>query len=191
MAWLPNALTVFRVIMLPVLMYLIFKAQLGDAAPCWGWAAMGLFIACAFTDFLDGYLARKMKLVSAFGRMLDPIADKLLVAGCLVAFCVNFGAQWIVLVPAMAIIFRDIFVSGLREHAGEKNMIVPPSRLAKFKTAAEMLAIGLLIGGLLVLQNALPILLTHVGFAVLWIAALLSVLTGFFYYRAVMKAPAR
>ena len=152
----------------------------------------GLFIAATATDWLDGYLARKWKVVSGFGRMIDPIADKLLVAGCLIALCIVAQGSWIFMVPAVAIIFRDILVSGAREHAALTGKIMPPTKLAKWKTAFEMAAIAALIiwvVGLAVLPFDEVVLqvtkIAHnVGLGMLWIAAMLSVYTGSLYLRA-------
>jgi len=152
----------------------------------------GLFIAATATDWLDGFLARRWKVVSGFGRMIDPIADKLLVAGCLIALCIVARGSWIFMYPAVAIIFRDILVSGAREHAALTGKVMPPTKLAKWKTAFEMAAIAALIVwtiGLAVLpfDDAVPQITKmahHGGLAMLWIAALLSVYTGSLYLRA-------
>jgi len=156
---------------------------------------IGLFVAATATDWLDGYLARKWKVVSGFGRMIDPIADKLLVAGCLIALCIVALGSWVFLVPAVAIIFRDILVSGAREHASLTGKVMPPTKLAKWKTAFEMAAIAALIiwtVGLAVLpfDDAVP-QLTQIaktlGLTLLWIAAVLSVYTGSLYLRAAVS----
>jgi len=138
------------------------------------------------TDFLDGYLARKWKVTSDFGRMIDPIADKLLVAGCLIAIAIASGGVWLILVPAMAIIGRDILVSGAREHAALQGRAMPPTQLAKWKTACEMLAIALLI---LALTVSIKTVVTpeQLGIGLLWLAAILSVYTGSLYFRAALK----
>ena len=152
----------------------------------------GLFVGATATDWLDGYLARKWKVVSGFGRMIDPIADKLLVAGCLIALCIVAQGSWMFLVPAVAIIFRDILVSGAREHAALTGKVMPPTKLAKWKTAFEMAAVAALIlwaAGLAVLP--FDDMVSHitkgaqmVGLGMLWIAAILSVYTGSLYLRA-------
>ena len=116
--WLPNALTVSRIISIPFIIWGVLSI-----AYSWGgflskaWVVGGLFVLAAITDFLDGYFARRWNLVSDFGRMIDPIADKLLVAGCLIAFCIVSNGHWTFLTPALLIIGRDILVSGVREHA--------------------------------------------------------------------------
>lgn len=191
--WVPNALTIGRILTVPILMAGILALGLQQesrlaSVPVVG----GLFIAATATDWLDGFLARKWKVVSGFGRMIDPIADKLLVAGCLIALCIVARGSWMFLVPAVAIIFRDILVSGAREHAALTGKVMPPTKLAKWKTAFEMAAIAALIiwvVGLAVLpfDDVVPQItkLSHnLGLAMLWIAALLSVYTGSLYLRA-------
>lgn len=194
--WVPNALTIGRIIAVPFLMAGILAFGLQQES----WLASipivgGLFIAATFTDWLDGYLARKWKVVSGFGRMIDPIADKLLVAGCLIALCIVARGNWMFLVPAVAIIFRDILVSGAREHAALTGRIMPPTKLAKWKTAFEMLAVAVLVIwtiGLAALPlNAFISDITHFaqssGLVLLWIAATLSVYTGSIYLRAAVS----
>ncbi len=152
----------------------------------------GLFIIATATDWLDGYLARKWKVVSGFGRMIDPIADKLLVAGCLIALMIVAQGNWLFMYPAVAIIFRDILVSGAREHAALTGRIMPPTKLAKWKTAFEMAAIAALIVwtiGLATLpfDDAVQAIMQTAriaGLVMLWIAAMLSVYTGSLYLRA-------
>ena len=195
--WLPNALTLGRIAAVPLLMWSILAVS-GNMdslvnAPI---LLLLLFVLCAVTDFLDGYLARKWELVSAFGRMLDPIADKLLVAGCLIALNISFGPVWYVLIPSVAIIFRDIFISGTREHAANAGIILSPTQLAKWKTAAEMLAILLFLVGIST-RSVMPIsanigdisiLASKAGIALLWLAAILSVYTGRHYVRETFVA---
>jgi len=134
-ARLPNILTIGRILLIPVLIVGILK--LGNA-----WqnnlglmaSVLGLFILVCATDFFDGFLARRWNVISDFGRMIDPIADKLLVAGCLIAISIVVNGHWIILGPALAIIARDILVSGAREHAALKSRAMPPTQLAKWKT---------------------------------------------------------
>lgn len=194
--WVPNALTIGRILTVPILMAGILALGLRQES----WLASipivgGLFIAATATDWLDGYLARKWKVVSGFGRMIDPIADKLLVAGCLIALCIVARGSWVLLVPAGAIIFRDILVSGAREHAALTGKVMPPTNLAKWKTAFEMAAIAALIVwtiglAILPLTDAVPQMTQvsrAIGLVMLWIAALLSVYTGSLYLRAAVS----
>jgi len=194
--WVPNALTIGRIIAVPFLMAGILALGLQQDS----WLASvpivgGLFIAATATDWLDGYLARKWKVVSDFGRMIDPIADKLLVAGCLIALCIVARGSWFFMFPAVAIIFRDILVSGAREHAALTGRVMPPTKLAKWKTAFEMAAIAALIIwaiglAILPIYESVPNI-THMarvaGLALLWLAALLSVYTGSLYLRAAVS----
>ena len=153
-----------------------------------------LFALAMLTDFLDGFLARRWDLVSDFGRMIDPIADKLLVAGCLIAFCIATKGVWFLMVPAMAIIGRDILVSGAREHAGLLGRVMPPTKLAKWKTSCEMLGLLVLIiwlstRALLPIDSLIPPFIEYsgtLGLILIWLAAILSVYTGSLYLRAAL-----
>jgi len=194
--WLPNALTIGRICVIPILVIGIIALGLGYESPfARSWVLGGVFIGAAFTDFLDGYLARKWQVVSGFGRMIDPIADKLLVAGCLIAFMIAAKGEWLFVVPGLAIVFRDILVSGAREHAALTGRVMPPTKLAKWKTAAEMLAIAVLIlwalgKAYLPIDDVIPdiaLWARRIGLTVLWIAALLSVYTGSLYLRAAVR----
>lgn len=194
--WLPNALTVFRILSIPLIIWGVLSIANG-----WGgilskaWVLGGFFTLACLTDFLDGYYARKWNLVTSFGRMIDPIADKLLVAGCLIAFSIISNGQWVFLVPALLIIGRDILVSGAREHAALEGKMMPPTKLAKWKTACEMLALAALIfwvlgKAYLPIDDAVQTIASTskmIGLVVLWIAASLSVYTGSLYFRAALK----
>lgn len=194
--WVPNALTIGRICAVPFLMAGILALGLRQesvlaSVPIVG----GLFIAATATDWLDGYLARKWKVVSGFGRMIDPIADKLLVAGCLIALCIVAQGSWMFMYPAVAIIFRDILVSGAREHAALTGRVMPPTKLAKWKTAFEMASIAALIvwtigTAVLPFSEAVPQITNFakmIGLGLLWLAALLSVYTGSLYLRAAVS----
>lgn len=194
--WVPNALTIGRICAVPVLMAGILALGLRQesilaSVPVIG----GLFIAATATDWLDGYLARKWKVVSGFGRMIDPIADKLLVAGCLIALCIVAQGHWLFMFPAVAIIFRDILVSGAREHAALTGKVMPPTKLAKWKTAFEMASIAVLIvwtigSAVLPVSETVPQITYFakmIGLGLLWLAAALSVYTGTLYLRAAVS----
>lgn len=188
-ARLPNFLTIGRILSIPLLVAGIISLQ---ATPAY-WVAVGtlcLFVLACITDYLDGYWARKWNVTSDFGRMIDPIADKLLVAACLIAIAIAFRGYGLILAPALAIIGRDILVSGAREHAALKSRAMPPTKLAKWKTACEMFAIAILI--LYLCRNILGLgssadMLRIVGLVFLWLAAILSVYTGSLYLRASLK----
>lgn len=141
MTWnLPNILTVLRLLAAPALglVFLIMPRPMAD------WAALILFIAAALTDYVDGYLARKWGQVTKFGAMLDPIADKAMV---IIAFAVLlglFGLSILILLPVTLILFREVFVSGLREFLGAAAGTLKVTKLAKWKTTMQMVAISLL-----------------------------------------------
>lgn len=172
----PNILTLSRIAAVPGVVALFYWDH-----PLSGWVACGLFGAAAITDFFDGYLARSLKQISRFGRMLDPIADKLLV-GAVILMLVAFNRA-----PELAglvILCRELLVSGLREFLAEVRAGMPVSRLAKWKTAIQMFSIGFLLVG-----EAGPVFFhpaattTAVGEVLLWIAAALTLITGFDYLR--------
>ena len=154
-----------------------------------------LFIFCALTDFIDGYLARKWKVTSDFGRMLDPIADKLLVAACLIGFCIISLGDWRFIIPALLIIGRDITISGVREYAALAGKVMAPTKLAKWKTATEMAGITAVLVWIAAFKRDImlvdgtadtPSLLLAIAIALLWLAAFLSVFTGFKYFRSAL-----
>ena len=173
---IPNALTAMRVALIPVICALVFIP--GSMA---AWSAFALYAFAAVSDFLDGYLARLWQAGSIFGRVFDPIADKLLIAAlllCLVAAQVIGGID---LVPVVAIILRELLVSGLREYLGQSGLTLPVSRLAKWKTTVQLLALGLLL-----LVPVLPV--WNAGLIALWIAAALTVATGWDYVATALKS---
>ncbi|NWH07402.1 MAG: CDP-diacylglycerol--glycerol-3-phosphate 3-phosphatidyltransferase [Alphaproteobacteria bacterium] len=151
-------------------------------------ASYGLVLAFAFfwiaalTDFLDGYLARRLNQMSELGRMLDPIADKLLVAAALVMLVANRTLAGLDLVPVLVILGREILVSGLREYLSSLAVSVPVTRIAKWKTAIQMLALGALIPAPLI-EAALPGFTLGATWA-LWLAAALTLYTGYNYLMA-------
>lgn len=193
LAWLPNALTLGRVAFIPILIAGILTFGT-DKAFIGAITLTTLFILMILTDFLDGFLARKWQVTSNFGRMLDPIADKLFVAGLLITFAILTNGVWWLLTPALVIIGRDIFVSGLREHAANEGLVMSPTRLAKWKTATEMVAIAILLIWILSdlgpsIFNQMDVVIAYaqpVGTTLLWIAAALSAYTGFHYAKTAL-----
>jgi len=171
---LPNWLTYGRIVAIPLIMLLLLAGH-----PALRWLALLLYIAAAITDFLDGWLARKYGSVSDVGRMLDPIADKLLVGALLLVFAFDrtFGV-WD-LIPATIILLREIFVSGLREYMGTSSIVVPVSRLAKYKTTVQLVALGFVIFEPLVPGTR------EVSDILLWLAAVLTAITGWQYWQGV------
>jgi cardiolipin synthase len=176
---LANQLTLFRIATIPVLVGLFYVDQ-----PLGNWLACGLFSVSALTDFFDGYIARTLRQQSAFGRFLDPVADKLLVAATLLML-VGFGQiDSLTILPAVVILCREILVSGLREFLAETRVGLPVSQLAKWKTLLQMFAIGFLIVG----DTGpawLPVRL--IGESGLWLAAALTLVTGYDYLRASLR----
>ncbi|AZQ66091.1 CDP-diacylglycerol--glycerol-3-phosphate 3-phosphatidyltransferase [Silicimonas algicola] len=216
MTWtIPNILTTLRFLAAPgvVILFLYFTRPWAD------WFALFLFVGAAITDWFDGYLARLWKQESKFGAMLDPIADKAMVVIALVLIAGLSGVHrsdgmdpWILL-PATAIIFREVFVSGLREFLGDTAGTLKVTKLAKWKTTAQMVAIGILFGTgvfehMLVERSVGMDALTYqsvmtggddplnlrlidslywvtwwVGVGLLWVAAFLTLVTGLDYFR--------
>jgi len=176
---LPNLLTFSRMAAIPVLLVLFFVP--GDMGR---WLACGAFVIAAVTDYFDGYVARTWNQMSELGRCLDPIADKLLVAAVLLllAFFNNPGILF--LLPALVILCREVLVSGLREYLAGVKVRLPVSGLAKWKTAIQMSAIAFLIVGDTG-PSWLPV--TGIGLGGLWIAAVLTLITGYDYLSASLK----
>lgn len=151
------------------------------------WSALALFIAASITDYLDGYLARIWEQTSNIGKMLDPIADKLLVSTCLLLLAADTDrtiAGW-TLWAAIIILCREILVSGLREYLAALKVSVPVTQLAKWKTTIQMVAIGFLLAGPAG-DKVLPYT-TQLGIVLLWISAIVTLYTGYDYFRAGLK----
>jgi cardiolipin synthase len=144
---IPNILTYARIAAIPVVVGCVFAQSILDG-PLWlRWVALAVFIAAGVTDYLDGYYARIWDQQSAFGRMLDPIADKLLVASCLLMLAADNSIHGWTLWAAIVILCREILVSGLREYLAALRVSVPVTKLAKWKTTVQLVAIGFLIAG--------------------------------------------
>jgi CDP-diacylglycerol--glycerol-3-phosphate 3-phosphatidyltransferase/cardiolipin synthase len=175
---LPNVLTYARVAAVPLVAGLLFWPR----EPAARWAALVLFIAAAVTDFFDGYLARAWAQQSSLGRMLDPIADKLLVSATILMLVADKTISGVTLWAGIIILCREVLVSGLREYLAELRVPVPVTAVAKWKTTAQMIALGFLIAGPAgeaVLPGA-----TAIGVVLLWIAAILTLYTGWDYMKA-------
>ena len=171
----PNLLTSFRLLVIPIIFYTFFADSV-----CMRWTALILFILAALTDFFDGYLARKMNVTSSFGRFFDYTSDKVLVI-CLLFLLGSFQRlSELALIPAILIIAREVFISGMREFLAEKQVIVKSSLLAKWKTTIQLMALPLLIVG-----DVLPLYLhplLYFSEYLLWFAALLAWVTGMEYF---------
>ena len=167
---LPNQLTLARIAAIPVICLLLVLG--------WDWLrwiALVLYVIAAVTDWFDGFLARTMNQQSDLGKMLDPIADKLLVGALLVIFAWTRDLSGWELIPAIAILMRELFVSGLREYLGNKAVSVPVTFLAKWKTTAQLVALFFVI-----VDGLLPSF-TLISAGLLWIAGILTVWTGWQY----------
>ncbi len=171
---LPNLLTLSRICVIPAILALLFFPN-----PLTRWIALALFSFAGLTDFLDGYLARHRGEVSAFGRFLDPIADKLLVASTIVMLVAIDQLEGLIVIPAIVILCREILVSGLREYLAEIRVPLPVSSLAKWKTVLQMIALGFLIVGDSAGPAGWPV--DDIGNTGLWIAAVLTLITGYDY----------
>ncbi|MCT6870694.1 MAG: CDP-diacylglycerol--glycerol-3-phosphate 3-phosphatidyltransferase [Bartonella sp.] len=182
---LPNILTYARIVAVPLVVLCFFvegRLQSTDAAR---WTAVSIFIIASITDFFDGYLARIWKQTSNIGRMLDPIADKLLVSACLLLLAADTTIAGWTLWAAIIILCREILVSGLREYLASLKVSVPVSRLAKWKTTVQMFAIVFLLAGPAG-DKVIPYS-TEFGLIMLWLAAILTLWTGWDYFRAGLK----
>lgn len=169
---LPNLLTYARIAAIP----LILGFALSGSSTL-RWAAFGLYVAAAASDWLDGYLARRLGQTSPLGRMLDPIADKLLVTCLIVALAFDHTISAWELAPAFAIVMREILVSGLREFLGPSGVVVHVTGLAKWKTTVQLVSLALLL--------VVPVLpwAWLAGSVLFWAAGVLTVWTGYDYFR--------
>ncbi len=175
---LPNILTYARVAAVPLVAGFLFWPD----APWARWTALAIFVAAAVTDFFDGYLARAWAQQSSLGRMLDPIADKLLVSAVILMLVANQTIAGATRWAAIVILCREILVSGLREYLAELRVPVPVTAVAKWKTTAQLVALAFLIvgpSGEAILPHSIKI-----GIVLLWIAAILTLYTGWDYMKA-------
>jgi cardiolipin synthase (CMP-forming) len=174
---LPMILTLSRIVAIPVLVTLFYIE--GD----WiRYVACALYTAAAVTDYFDGYFARAWKLQSKLGRIFDPIADKLLVAATILMLVAFGRIGGVLILPALVILCREILVSGLREFLAELRVGLPVSQLAKWKTGVQMVAIAFLLVG-----DAAGPLITDLGLWLIWIAAGLTLITGYDYLRTGLR----
>ncbi|PZX10040.1 CDP-diacylglycerol--glycerol-3-phosphate 3-phosphatidyltransferase [Celeribacter halophilus] len=179
MTWnLPNILTVFRLLCAPgvALVFLVLPRPVAD------WVALILFASASVTDFLDGYLARKWDQMSKFGAMLDPIADKAMVVTAIAVLTMLHGVNPLIVIPAAFILLRETFVSGLREFLGDTAGTLKVTKLAKWKTTAQMVAIAVLFA----YGATASAPLFTLGLLIFWIAGLLTVITGWDYLSKAM-----
>lgn len=171
---LPNILTISRIVVIPLIFLSIYITSY-----TWAMFSAVLFVIASITDYFDGYLARARNQTSAFGRLLDPIADKLLVATALVVILAkpDMYSLRISVIPVFVILCREILVSGLREFLREVNVGLPVTKLAKWKTAFQMTALSMM------LFRELWVGWSYLGEFLLWVAAVLTFITGYQYYQ--------
>jgi cardiolipin synthase len=179
---LPNLLTYARIVAVPVVIGCMYSSNILNGGLWLRWLALAIFIAAGVTDFLDGYLARAWGQQSMLGKMLDPIADKLLVASTLLMLAAEDTIHGWSLLAAVVILCREILVSGLREYLAELRVSVPVTRLAKWKTTGQLVAIGFLIAG--EAGDAIVPVTVEIGLALLWLSAIVTLYTGWDYLRA-------
>jgi cardiolipin synthase len=179
---LPNILTYARIVAVPIVVGCMYSSNILNAGLWLRWLALAVFITAGVTDILDGYLARAWGQQSTLGRMLDPIADKLLVGSCLLMLAAEDTIHGWSLLAAVVILCREILVSGLREFLAELRVSVPVTRLAKWKTTGQLVAIGFLIAG--DAGDAVMPVTIEIGLALLWLSAIVTLYTGWDYLRA-------
>lgn len=180
---LPNLLTFSRILLIPILVVFMLLPHAWAA-----WTALAIYIPGAITDYLDGYYARQLNQSSPIGRFLDPIADKLFVGAILFLLVASDRLVGIWVVPALVILMRELFVAGLREALGPKDIVVHVSQLAKWKTACQMTAIGFLIVWPFVSDyEIINLLVKWIGQLGLLAATVLTVKTGYDYAKAGLK----
>ena len=170
---IPNIITFIRIFLIPIILYLLFSEN-----PNIVLIAGLLFIVSSVSDYFDGYLARTLNQSSKLGTLLDPIADKLLIASVIVVLVDTGVISNIHVVPALIILLREIAISGLREFLAKLNTDMPVSKLAKYKTTFQMVSLSILI---ISLGFELNDLLWNIGLITLWIAAIITLLSAYNY----------
>ena len=174
---IPNILTIGRLILVPILIFTFYlPGSLGD------WLSFSIFVIASFTDFLDGFFARLLKQQSKLGELLDPIADKVIVATALILLVAENQIQGQDVVAAIVIVSREVLVSGLREYLAKFKLRMPVSSMAKVKTFFQMFAISILLTG----SSGNKILFgvgSEIGVILLWISAILTLITGYSYVK--------
>ena len=176
---IPNIITFIRIILIPIILYLLFSEN-----PNIVLLAGGLFIISSISDYFDGYLARVLNQSSKLGTLLDPIADKLLIASVIVVLVDTNVISNLHVIPAIIILLREIAISGLREFLAKMNTDMPVSRLAKYKTTFQMVSLSILI---ISLGFQLNDFLWNLGLVTLWIEAIITLLSGYNYMAKGLK----
>lgn len=177
---LPNILTLSRVLVIPALVAVFFLIK-GDMSY---WLTFVIFALAGITDFFDGYLARTYGTTSKLGQFMDPVADKLMIGATIIMLVAFDRVTGVHIIAVMIILLREIMVSGLREFLAELSVSIPVTNLAKWKTTFQMLALGALLIG-----QAAPSWLPayDIGIYSLWLAAILTLYTGYDYLKAGLK----
>ncbi|MGB0843475.1 MAG: CDP-diacylglycerol--glycerol-3-phosphate 3-phosphatidyltransferase [Alphaproteobacteria bacterium] len=175
----PNLLTLGRIFVIP-----FYVATAAWPNHWLAWVALGIFVVASITDFLDGYLARTNNQVTAFGRFLDPIADKLLIVIALIVLVWTAAIAGWAIIATLIIVAREIIVSGLREFLAGVKIEMPVTVLAKWKTTSQMVAIGFLTVAFVAPEWTYAY---HIGTISLWLAAALTAITGFDYLKRGLK----
>lgn len=182
---LPNKLTLFRMLMIPVFITVFFVEFTGHKS-----VALGVYFIACLTDFFDGYIARKNNLVTNFGKFIDPIADKMIIACALIAICVTppvvahaEAFQITTAVCAMLIISRELMISVFRTVAADKQLVLAADMLGKIKTVVQMMALFALIPvtDFIVWNKLAGEVFYYAGFGLLAIASVLTVVSGLHY----------
>ncbi|GBR52567.1 CDP-diacylglycerol--glycerol-3-phosphate 3-phosphatidyltransferase [Neokomagataea thailandica NBRC 106555] len=181
---LPNVLTLLRIALIPALVaLLVLGTAIGHLA------ALAVYTFACITDYLDGALARRWQQHSELGRMMDPIADKLLVGALLLTLAGTNSLPYHALFAAIIILIREIMVSGLREYVASQGGKLPSTRLAKWKTGLQMVSIGFLVAGnsIVPLLGLKPFNASGLGSILLWLSVIPTVLSGYGYAKAALK----
>lgn len=176
---IPNWLTLSRIGIIPLIVFLTYFSF-----PLKYFIICGLYLLACATDFLDGHVARWLNQTSRFGRIMDPVSDKLLVISVVVILLANGCLNGVHMVAALLIILREVLISSLREFLSEVKVIMPPSQLAKWKTSVQMVALAILL-----VASALPSQewVKNLGLVLLWLAVLITVRTGYSYLRVGLR----
>ena len=179
---IPNLLTIARMWAIPLVVIALYY---GRDCLFAGWVSVVLFALAGITDYFDGYLARHLNQLSSFGRVLDPIADKLLVGAVIVMLAYGGKLEaYYCFIPAVIILCREILVSGLREFLAEIQVGLPVTKLAKWKTTFQMIALPVLMVSDKI-SNVIPF--DIIGAVAIWFAALMTVITGYDYWKSGSK----
>lgn len=173
---LPNLLTILRIILAPIIAILIWRETTNGQLII----AFLLFCVAGLTDWLDGYVARKLEIISHLGRILDPIADKVLLACVLLALASHYTRDWSFIAPALIIFLREFIISGFREYLSKERIIINVSKLAKWKTTLQLVAVGLILLSMIFIEKKF---LAYISVITFWLSALVTIQTAYDYLR--------